>query len=320
MRLVNLLTGAGLLSLSTVSVASEALPAKLETGRGIYNEHCYFCHGYSGDAKTLASLYLEPAPLDFTRTRPETLTREHMIDAVSSGKPGTAMQAYSRLLDRNEIAAVVEFVRDEFMLNSRANSRYHTAENGWPDHQRYAPAFPFVSGQATLEDWPQSAAATGAGQLFASACISCHEPVAQDADDAPWRKRSVSYPRNDYSNRTPDSVSSASVYARHDIVPVLAGSDADVREGQRLWQQNCAFCHAADGSGENWIGSFLEASPRNLTNAGFMRSVTPALLRQRIRDGIAGTSMPAWKDVLDDTQIDQIVTYIDAVFYPLDAE
>ena len=51
-----------------------------------------------------------------------------------------------------------------------------------------------------------------------------------------------------------------------------------------------------------------------------MRSMTPALLRQRIRDGIAGTSMPAWKDVLDDTQIDHIVAYIGAVFYPLESE
>ncbi len=34
--------------------------------RAIYNFRCYFCHGYSGDAKTLASTYLKPQPRDFT--------------------------------------------------------------------------------------------------------------------------------------------------------------------------------------------------------------------------------------------------------------
>ena len=33
-----------------------------QQGREIYNYRCYFCHGYSGDAKTLASSYLDPPP------------------------------------------------------------------------------------------------------------------------------------------------------------------------------------------------------------------------------------------------------------------
>ena len=30
-----------------------------ERGRAIYNFRCYFCHGYSGDARTLAATYLQ---------------------------------------------------------------------------------------------------------------------------------------------------------------------------------------------------------------------------------------------------------------------
>ncbi len=43
--------------------------AKLDTheqGRAVYNFRCYFCHGYSGDAKTLAATYLQPPPRDFS--------------------------------------------------------------------------------------------------------------------------------------------------------------------------------------------------------------------------------------------------------------
>jgi cytochrome c oxidase cbb3-type subunit 3 len=92
------------------------------------------------------------------------------------------------------------------------------------------------------------------------------------------------------------------------------------RQGKELWQQNCAFCHAADGTGDNWIGSFLEPKPRNLTDANFMRQMTRELLLERIRNGLANTSMPAWKNVLSDDEIGQIISYIDEAFYQLDQQ
>ena len=117
-----------------------------ELGREIYNYRCYFCHGYSGDAQTLASSYLVPPPRDFTALAPEDLPREAMIATVTDGKPGTAMHGFARLLDAAEIATVVDFVRVEFIELKRPNTRYHTAENGWSDHHRYRDAFPFVTG------------------------------------------------------------------------------------------------------------------------------------------------------------------------------
>ena len=85
----------------------------------------------------------------------------------------------------------------------------------------------------------------------------------------------------------------------------------------QLWQDNCAFCHAADGTGENWIGSFLEPKPRNLADPAFMRHMDRNTLSERIREGIKNTSMPAWKNVLDDSQISLIIDYIDAAFHPV---
>ena len=54
-----------------------------ETGLAVYNRHCYFCHGYAGDARTVASSMLTPAPRDFT-ARP--LGRERMLDALRRGR------------------------------------------------------------------------------------------------------------------------------------------------------------------------------------------------------------------------------------------
>lgn len=293
-----------------------------EQGRAIYNYRCYFCHGYSGDAKTLTSTYLNPAPRDFTRSDPQALPRQLMIETVKNGKTGTAMHGFSRLLDEQEIAAVVDFVRTEFMLERRLNTRYHTVANGWPNHDRYRDAFPFATGEIPLDvPWQQlNPEQTRGKQLYLTSCITCHDRAVVSDEGEIWSKQSVSYPRNNYSHTDIDAVSSASIYAKHDIAPSLQNMSNQARQGKELWQQNCAFCHAADGTGDNWIGSFLEPKPRNLTDANFMRQMTRELLLERIRNGLANTSMPAWKNVLSDDEIGQIISYIDEAFYQLDQQ
>ena len=296
--------------------------ARHELGREIYNYRCYFCHGYSGDAKTLASSYLEPPPRDFTAAAPEDLPRESMIATVTAGKPGTGMHGFSRLLDATEIAAVVDFVRVEFIEIKRPNTRYHTVDNGWADPQRYRAAFPFVTGEIPLDRAPDllTPEQERGRNLFLGACITCHDRALPAPDDEAWSKQSLSYPRNNFSYSEIDTVSSASIYARHDIPPQVSNLSAEAAEGKALWQENCAFCHAADGTGENWIGSFLEPKPRNLTDADFMRHMTRGLLLERIREGLPGTSMPAWKGVLSDDRIERIISYIEAAFHPIGAQ
>lgn len=295
-------------------------PNNHEQGRAIYNYRCYFCHGYSGDARTLASRYVNPPPRNFKQTEPASLSRQKMLDAVTDGKPGTAMTGFSRLLNNKEIQAVVDFVRLEFMQNKRPNTHYHTAENGWPGHRRYAPAFPFARGEIPLDTpWDQLSEQQAKGrQLFLSSCISCHDRPRINNKGEIWKKQSISYPRNNYSHTKIDAVSSASIYTQHDISPDTAPLSTAASAGKLLWLDNCAFCHGADGSGQNWIGSFLEPPPRDLRKASFMSNMSREMLSQRIENGLQNTSMPAWKSVLDKKQIDQIISYISETFYPLE--
>jgi len=290
-----------------------------ELGRSIYNFRCYFCHGYSGDAKTLTSSYLKPPPRDFTQAKSALISRQQMIDAVTSGKPDTAMHGFARLLNPTEIEAVVDFVRIEFIDNRRINTQYHTAENGWPNHQRYRQAYPFATGQIPLDGrWELLTREQIRGkQLFMSSCITCHDRAAVIDEGMIWSKQSISFPRNNYSHTVIDAVSSASIYAIHDLAPALENLPAEADKGRDLWQANCAFCHAGDASGENWIGSFLEPPPRNLTDHRFMSKMTRELLFQRISDGLVNTSMPAWKNVLSANQIHQIISYIEVAFHRL---
>ena len=290
-----------------------------EQGRDIYNFRCYFCHGYSGDARTLTTTFVNPPPRDFTRTELEVLSRRQMIQAVTRGKSDSAMPGFTRVLSDQEISAVVDFIRVEFMKNKRPNTHYHTPQNGWPDHQRYAVAFAFANGDIPLDKpWEELTEQQAKGkQLFLTSCITCHDRSRVVEEGVIWEKQSISFPRNNYSHTQIDAMSSASIYAKHDISPEIPLLSVEANTGKTLWLENCAFCHGADGSGQNWIGSFLDPSPRDLRDPQFMAFMTRNLLTQRIENGLVNTSMPAWKNVLDSEQIGYIVSYIAEAFHPL---
>lgn len=294
---------------------------QIERGRAVYNFRCYFCHGYSGNGKTLATTYLNPPPRDFTAASASDLPVSRIVAAVAEGRPGTGMRPFRDVISAAEIEDVAAFVHDEFVVRKAENTRYHTVENGWPDHERYRKAFPFARGELPLTaEWSSLTPEQQEGRsLFLATCVSCHDRGAPTAEGVVWDSRPLSYPRNNYDHRNPevDAATSATPYRLHDVPPKLAGLNPGQRRGEKLYQDNCAFCHAADGTGKNWIGAFLEPHPRNLTDPDVMRAMDRTRLRGAIRDGLPGTSMPAWKSVLGDAEIEAIIAYIDRAFHPL---
>lgn len=319
-------TGTASASASTPSpnIATALKTADAGLGRRIYNFRCYFCHGYSGDAQTLASTYLDPRPRDFTNTSLDQLSREKMVAAITNGRPDTAMKGFAGILQPAEIEAVADFVRQEFMLAKARNTHYHTKENGWENHERYAAAFPFATGKITLDTPAESLTAEqrAGRQLFMSTCVSCHDRAKVKQNGAPWESHPLSYPRNGFSpgdSPKVDAITSATPYHLHDQPPKLTGLSVQERRGETLFQENCAFCHAADGTARNWIGSFLEPHPRDLTAPAFMKTVTRERLAGVIRNGLPGTSMPAWRSVLPEEDIQAVVAYIGKAFHPLAA-
>ena len=296
-----------------------------ELGRSVYNFRCYFCHGYSGDAKTLATSYLSPPPRNFAATEPGQLSRERMLAVIKDGSPGTAMRGFEGILNQAEMAAVADFVRHEFMVSKSPNTHYHTLANGWPDHQRYRVAFPFATGAIALDTRPEQLTPEQleGRRLYMASCVSCHDHSNTNEGGAAWESRPLSYPRNGFVpgvGQPVDTVSGASPYQLHDKKPQLANLSPQQLRGETLYQENCAFCHAADGTGRNWIGSFLEPHPRDLTSPAFMTSMTPGHLAGVIRNGLPDTSMPAWKSVLTEAEIQAVIAYIGRAFHPLAAD
>jgi len=287
-----------------------------EAGREIFNYRCYYCHGYSGNGKTLAASMMDPIPLDFTSASKKEYNKERMIQAVTDGTPNSAMRSFSYFLDDSEIETVIDFVIAEFMVNKKVNTQYHTLENGWPDHKKkYDIAFPFALGELSIDTPPQQlndVQKTGL-RLYMTTCISCHDRGQVEDEGLIWRARSISFPRNNFSFtdfEQADSSTGASVFLQHEepINPALLTPSQ--KAGQALFSENCAFCHGEDGSGKNWIGAFLEQAPQDLTDQKFIKNSSPESLFAMINFGKKDTSMPAWRYVLNKNQIELLVEFV----------
>lgn len=171
------------------TASTETAAAWHERGRKIYNFRCYFCHGYSGDARTLAATYMDRKPSDFTALAAGAASTTALKETISQGRAGTAMKGFHGILPEQDILAVADFVRNEFITAKAPNTHYHTAQNGWPDHDRYRNAFAFATGAIAL-DRPVDELSAHDQQgraLFMRACISCHDRSRVTAQGDTWQ-------------------------------------------------------------------------------------------------------------------------------------
>ncbi len=85
------------------------------------------------------------------------------------------------------------------------------------------------------------------------------------------------------------------------------GPDA-ATAGAKVFKTNCEYCHGPQGHGDGPAGAALDPTPKNLPE--LLPLVNDDFLYWRINTGKEGTSMVAWKGVLTDEQIWQVVAYV----------
>ncbi|PIW28138.1 MAG: cytochrome c class I [Rhodospirillales bacterium CG15_BIG_FIL_POST_REV_8_21_14_020_66_15] len=303
----------------------------VERGRKVYNFRCYFCHGYNGDAATEAAEYLSPKPADFTTAK--HLTAPKIMQVLRHGVKGTAMKSFAKTLSPEEIEDVARFIESEFVTKAAVNTFYHTKENGWPRHrERYAAAYPFVKREIAIDKAPTTMTPEQRHglALFKKTCITCHAGRESKASGEAWSKYPLSdqgcgvvchrdgridFPWRKDGARDSAGGAPATPYDVHNRAPVITGLSAQERRGEELYQANCAFCHAMDGSGGNWIGAFLDPPARNLNDPELRARLDHGSVIRVIRDGLSGTSMSAWKRVMTEDQIAAVAAYVEKAFF-----
>lgn len=90
------------------------------------------------------------------------------------------------------------------------------------------------------------------------------------------------------------------------LVLSLAGfAAADDASGKSIYTSKCAICHGPKGDGNSPIGKTLNVPDFHSAQA---QKVTEDEMKAIVANG--KNKMPAFKDNLTDTQIDQVVDYV----------
>jgi len=109
-----------------------------------------------------------------------------------------------------------------------------------------------------------------------------------------------------------------------DVSPAAAGplvQDTGAQTGgmggEAIYLDRCAFCHGEQGDGNGPVADYLLPRPRDFTGAVFKLTTSTAEtlasdddLVRIIKEGLPGTAMPAWGDVLSDAEIASVIAHL----------
>lgn len=88
-----------------------------------------------------------------------------------------------------------------------------------------------------------------------------------------------------------------------------APAGGGVSAGEGLWLQRCASCHGVTGASNGPMSVSLSKLPRELSSFAWQAERSDLQIAAAIRDGIAGTAMPAARD-LTPAEMDGLVAWV----------
>jgi cytochrome c oxidase cbb3-type subunit III len=105
------------------AIMPKGLKGDSNKGAAFYMGNCATCHGATGDGRGPRAYFINPKPRNFLHPASrEQFNRIALFDAISNGKLGTEMPAWSKVLSQQEIADVAEFVFQRFIHQQPSES------------------------------------------------------------------------------------------------------------------------------------------------------------------------------------------------------
>lgn len=332
-----------------IAIAVAAQPQ----GADVYAEHCAVCHGDKGDAMTRARRGLNPPPRDFTtEVARAQLSRERMINSVAHGRPGTAMMAFADRISGDEIAAVVDYIREKFMIKNDvtvdssmlrdaqgyqlyvSNCAVCHGDEGsgamWTKTSLNPPPRDFTTSQAMSELSKERMLTSVTYGRPGTAMMSFRDRLSEDEIETV-----VDYVRNSFLGKNMASIAqgqaggsspraSASPHASpsSSTQPVVMDMTAampkelvgNVDAGREFFQSNCFSCHGKRGDGQGPRAAFNRPPPRNFLSDDARKQLNRPTLFAAITQGRKGTVMPAWGKVLTEQEIADVAEYVFVAF------
>ncbi|MBK6795403.1 MAG: c-type cytochrome [Acidobacteria bacterium] len=294
-----------------------------------FSSNCYGCHKIEG----LSTGALGP---DLSEVG-KKFKVDYLWESVVEPRANIATSFMPKFnLSDDDVRAMVVFLKSRRGVNFSETSldRYRATLNKENKGKGEAPAVavPPVSGgqPVTSPAAPPAAVATaslGEKLINDRSCAACHKIGARDGGVAPdlsfeglikddkWLMEHFRDPRSLVS----DSIMPSFGFSNPDYLAMtgyLMGlkTPPAFNNPEEFYKNTCARCHGDKGDGHGMIAIYLDPYPRDLTKAGFMNSKTEDRLMKSIREGVAGTSMPAWGRVINDDQMRQVFNYIQTTY------
>jgi mono/diheme cytochrome c family protein len=289
------------------SFAGTALVAK---GRQLFFEKaCYGCHRIEG----ISSGTLGPDLSEVGRRYKINYLWEHTVDPRYFS--ATSFMPKFDLGDE-EIKALVIFLKSRRGMNfaetslAKYRARAQEAKTGSETAPAAAPS-----------------AAHGEQLIAQRSCTACHKlgdrdgHIAPDLSyeglerDADWLVAHFRDPRS----RVPDSIMPAFGLPAADFESISTylltrNKPPAFKSPEEIYKGLCARCHGEKGDGRGITSLYLDPAPRDLTKVAFMNSKPEDRFLQSLKQGVPGTSMPAWGRVLGEEQIRGTLTYVFQTF------
>lgn len=101
-------------------------------------------------------------------------------------------------------------------------------------------------------------------------------------------------------------------------VGISEAAKGDKEAGKKIYEKRCAWCHGWEGAGDGPAADFLNPRPRDFTSGIYKFKASDFDnpfpfdddIFRMIYEGMPGTSMPGWNDLLSDKDIWDIVAYV----------
>lgn len=249
-------------------------------GRVLYMQACAICHGEHGKREIWGGM--GPPPPDFTSVQVAAqMTRDRMINSVTQGRPNSAMKSFGAQFSKEEIASIVDFIREAFLPASGARGISGTRANPRPEKTKGAQ--PGRSELKSLTDFLSN--------LFISPAVAEELPTSTQ-------------------KKTTKKVSSSSVTVADMSLPMPRGLKGDPDWGFDFFMKNCATCHGTLGDGNGPRAYFITPPPRNFLLEASRQKLNRPVLFEAISNGRLGTNMPAWNKVLSDQEIANVAEFV----------
>lgn len=291
--------------------------ALVAQGRQLFfQKNCYGCHKIEG----LSSGTLGPELSEVGKK----FKLDYLWESIVEPRANSATSFMPKFnLSDDEVKALVVFLKSRRGINFSETSldRYRASlDKGKADHPAGATAEVTALGSPATGG---SLVALGEKLINDRSCLACHKLGSRDGGIAPdlsfeglikdekWTMDHFRDPRSRISDSImptfnfPDAEYQAmTAYLMSLKTPPALGDPSGI------FSTLCARCHGDLGNGKGPISTYLDPYPRDLTKAGFMSSKSDERLISSIKNGVAGTSMPAWGRVLSDDQIHGVLDHI----------